>query len=540
MSNQTFISHSAFGALHWTDTRATITARMQLFYTGVFMRSVNRHIRTTHFSARLAMSGLALLPLLYSCKPRAFNESQTQTNKHSSPMSKSAEALAESLMPLWPVPQNSTDLRALPAVTSLGISTASWQSYLNSAFSESDAAGKTAPLTLSNPECARSVDSWRVSAARLSLYELDLPGNVTAWQTLALQRETDLAQRVQLHVTVQPWCTSSRLERNDFVHTLDHAFLLTFDITLPQLNKDTRSWLEELSAVGMQNASVVIPAERSILPYARALMEIHDYRHGRSNIVREWNQALKLDELFGSKSLPSNAWLAAKQRIALQQGVGVLSDDQNLAHPALKVSPGALNPFFNRFVSEKNLVRVRAHVTEGLGTTQRFLRWERKGEKLQPWPMQTIAAQWDRSKNSMTLSPLLSTPPKSSRIGVEQPVHDHLRPQLKDIDVEATPLADELSVTELLLLAERTTDPERTSVHTTRCVSCHGMNDALTMAREGRPPSQRGINPAHLALFGVSTDAKPVVNFRTIKSVESDASRFEEEQTNAKQRAARP
>ena len=455
-------------------------------------------------------------------------------------MSKSAEALAESLMPIWPVPQNSSDLRALPAVTSLGISTAIWQSYLNAAFTEIDAAGGSSPLTLSNPECARSVDSWRVSAARLSLYELDLPGNVTAWQTLALQRETDLAQRVQLHVTVQSWCTSSRLERSDFVHTLDHAFLLTFDLTTPQLKNDLRSWLESLSAEGTQNKSVDIPAERKILPYARSLMDIHDYRQGRSTIVREWNQALKFDELVGNKSLPSAAWLAAKQRISLQQGVGVLSEQQDLAHPSLKASPAALNNFFNHFVSEKNLIRVRAHVTEGLGTTQRFLRWERSGDKLVRWPMQTMAAQWDRSKNLMTLSPLLISPTKTARIGVEQPVHDQLRPQLKDIDVEATPLADELSVQELLLLGERTADPERTSVHTTRCVSCHALNDALAMARDGRPPAQRGINPVHLSMFGVSMDAKPVVNFRTVKSVESDATRFEEEQINAKQRAARP
>ena len=149
---------------------------------------------------------------------------------------------------------------------------------------------------------------------------------------------------------------------------------------------------------------------------------------------------------MGNKSLPSAAWLAAKQRISLQQGVGVLSEQQDLAHPSLKASPAALNNFFNHFVSEKNLIRVRAHVTEGLGTTQRFLRWERSGDKLVRWPMQTMAAQWDRSKNLMTLSPLLISPTKTARIGVEQPVHDQLRPQLKDIDVEATPLADELSV----------------------------------------------------------------------------------------------
>ncbi|MFZ9520341.1 MAG: hypothetical protein ACO3A4_07680 [Silvanigrellaceae bacterium] len=504
------------------------------------MHSAVRHIRTIQFTARFAATGLVLLPLLSSCKPRAFNDSQVQSGKHTTALTKTAEALAESLMPVWPVPQNSVDLRSLPMVTSLGISTASWQSYLNSAFTDVDQAGAQSELTLSNPECARSVDSWRVSAARLSIYELDLPGNVTAWQTLALQRETDLAQRVQLHVTVQPWCTSPRLDRSDFVHTLDHAFLFTFDITLPQLSKGSRSWLDDLSSVSNQNVSVVIPAERAILPYASALMEIHDYRLGRTAIVRAWNQALKFDELVGNKSLPSNAWVAARQRIALQQGVGTLVDDQGLAHPTLKTSPGALNAFFSRFVSEKNLLRVRAHVTEGLGTTQRFLRWERKGEKLLPWPMQTIAAQWDRNKNAMTLSPLLTAPTRTSRIGSEQPVQDHLRAQLKDIDVEATPLAEEMSIQDLLLLGERTIEPERTSVHTTRCVSCHGMNDALSFAREGRPPTQRGIRPMHLSMFGVSMDAKPVVNFRTIRSAESDASRFEEEQANAKQPAARP
>jgi hypothetical protein len=212
---------------------------------------------------------------------------------------------------------------------------------------------------------------------------------------------------------------------------------------------------------------------------------------------------------------------------------------QPLVHPFLQNSPAALNSFFSRYLSEKNLIRVRAHVTEGLGTSQRFLRWEQHAGRLVPKALQTVAAQWDRSANTITLSPLQIAPQMVARVGTEQPIPAELRASLKNVDHELTPLANDLSVQELLGLGEKTSDPERTTVHSTRCVSCHGLDDALRMARDGRPVAQRGITPAQLTLFGVSADARPVLNSRTLRAAESDALRLEEELPNVKRSSQR-
>lgn len=488
-------------------------------------------------SAKVALTTVATAFAATGCKTRAFNDAQTQSTVGGRSLSKPVEAQAESLMPSWPIPRNFDDVRALPSVKSLGVSAGTWQALLKDAFTEVGTQSAK-PLTLSNPNCAFSVDAWRVSAARLSLYEIDLPGNVTTWQTLALQRETDLSQRIQLHITVQPWCSSERLGRSDFVHTLDHAFLLTFDLSTPFLSEQLRAWLDDVAVKNNKNEIQTIRSENKVLPYARALLALHDGKQGRKNILNEWNQALQTTELLNKKSLPSAAWLATKQALPVNQGFGSRTvNPANLSHPALQTAPAALNGFFSRFLSENNLLRVRAHVTEGLGTSQRFLRWERQNGKVNRIPMQTIAAQWDRTANTITLSPLLSAPQIVSMVGTEQPTSGQWRAQLKDIDLEATPLAIDISVPELLSLGEKIVDPERTSVHSTRCVSCHGLDDALKMAREGRPVAQRGINPAQLSLFGVSLDGRPVINLRTLRAAEADAIRFDEETHDGKRNA---
>lgn len=472
-----------------------------------------------------------------SCKPRAYNDNQIQSNTGKPALSKNAEAQAQSLLPFWPVPQNISEVRALPMLTALGVSTQTWQKLLSEALSDSN--GRT--MTLSNPECALSTDSWRISAARLALYEIDLPGSVTSWQTFALQRETDLSQRVQLHVSIQPWCSSQRLGRGDFVHTLDHAFLLTFDLSTQFLSKNHLSWLEEMLNKSNQQDTLTTLPENKVLPFARALLDVNDGRLGRSEILRAWNQALQLKELTLQSALPSAGWISFKQLPAQGQVLAQQTETgRELSHPALKASASALNNFFNTFVSEKNLIRVRAHVTEGLGSSQRFLRWERQDGKIVRFPMQTVASQWDRTARTVSLNPLLSSPQKVVSVGTEQPVAGQKKSQLlRDIDLEATPLANDIAVPELLSLSEKIVDSERTSVHSTRCVSCHGLDDALRMARDGRPVSQRGIAPAHLTLFGVSSDGKQVSNTRTMRAAEADARRNEEEASNARQPAQR-
>ncbi|NBO38337.1 hypothetical protein EBU99_07115 [bacterium] len=476
---------------------------------------------------------LILLGLSFavSCKPRVFNDAQSaptsaaESNRH--------EALAAALMPLWPTPKNASDILALPSATQLGISTSTWQSLLKTALTDS-ASGRQ--LTLSNPDCALSVDSWRLSAARLSLYEVDLPGNVTSWQTLALQRESDLAQRVQLHVSVQPWCVSERLARTDFVHSLDHGFLLTFDLSLPFLKGDTRSWLEDLSIQSRGNDSFAVKSENKILPYAKALLDINSSSTGRKALVDEWNRSLQTAEIVKNKSFPNQAWLTAKQALNAGHSLSVTAA-QSVAHPTLVARPQALSGFFAKYLSERNLIRVRAHVTEGLGTSQRFLRWEKQSGKLINVPMQTTSAFWDRKANIVTLNPLLVSPQNVARIGLEQPSTGAHRSLLRDVDLETTPLANDISLQELISLNEKILDPERTSVHSTRCVSCHGIDEALKYAREGRPVAQRGINPVALSLFGVSSDGRPVVNLRSLRSAEADAMRFEDELLHAQRRS---
>jgi hypothetical protein len=284
-----------------------------------------------------------------ACKPRVFNDSQESSTARS--VKRGNEALAAALTPLWPIPKSAADVAALPAVTSTGISTLLWQRVLAESFVD-NSTGR--PLTLSSPECARSVDAWRISAARLSLYEVDLPGNVTSWQTLALQRESDLAQRIQLHITVQPWCSSTRLERNDFVHTLDHAVQLTFDLSLPFLSKHNQAWLEELSSKSRSESQFVVKSENKILPYARALLDINSSQNGRSAIVAAWNDTLQTQGLAKANRFPNPEWLGLKQSLGANRSLKIVGKGV-LAHPTLQSNPAALAPFFARFISEKNL-----------------------------------------------------------------------------------------------------------------------------------------------------------------------------------------
>jgi hypothetical protein len=206
-----------------------------------------------------------------------------------------------------------------------------------------------------------------------------------------------------------------------------------------------------------------------------------------------------------------------------------------LAHPTLQANPAALAPFFAKFISEKNLIRIRAHITEGLGTSQHFYRWETQSGKISRAPLQTTSASWDRKADAVTLSPLLLNPQLSSRVGVEQIASEANRPLLRDVDLESTPMANDIDLHELISLNEKIIDHERTSVHSTRCVSCHALDDAQNFAREGRPVAQRGITPAQLTLIGVSVDGRPVVNLRSLRNADSDAARFEEESHNVHQ-----
>ncbi|MBM3381425.1 MAG: hypothetical protein FJY29_03195 [Betaproteobacteria bacterium] len=482
---------------------------------------------------------LLVLPLLatvglISCKPRAFNDAQTSSNAGG--LRKSTEAQAAALMPYWPLPKTAADVAQLPSLGSLGVSTRFWQSILTEAFNDSEN-GRI--LTLSSPQCARAVDAWRVTTARLSLYEVDLPGNVTAWQTLALQRETDLAQRVQLHVVLQPWCLSERLGRDDFVHSLDHAFQLTFDLSWPFLSKQNQNFIEELSLRSRVEPVSIVKTDSRVLPYARALLDLNASQAGRSAIVGAWNNALNTQELFQQQKFPDAQWNTLKQTLNTSR---VLKNASNTpaTHPTLQSQPAALNAFFAKNVSEKNLMRIRAHVTEGVGTAHHFYRWERQSGKLSRVALQTSSLQWDRTANTVTLKPLLLNPALTARVGSEQPINEETRILLRDVDLEATPLANDIALQDLASLNEKVVDQERTSVHTTRCVSCHGLDDAQTFAREGRPVTQRGISPLQLTLSGVNPDGKPIVNVRSVRSAESDAARFEEENQNAQQfRSAR-
>lgn len=489
--------------------------------------------------AKLLPIPLLVLPLvapagISGCKPRGFNDAQT--NSTAGAMRKSTEAQAAALMPYWPVPKTAGDVSLLPAVGNLGLSSRMWQAFLSEAFVDSST-GRT--LTLSSPQCARSVDAWRVTAARLSLYEVDLPGNVVAWQTLALQRETDLAQRVQLHVVVQPWCVSERLGRDDFVHSLDHAFQLTYDLSWPFLSKQNQNFIEELTSKSRLDPISVVKTDSKILPYARALLDLNSTPMGRMAIVAAWNNALKTQELFQKQKFPDAQWAQIKQ--SLNAGRTLKNVNNTIpAHPTLQAQPAALNTFFAKHVSEKNLLRIRAHVTEGVGTSQHFYAWERHAGKIVRMPLQTTSAQWDRTANTVTLKPLLLNPLSSVRIGTEQTIAEETRVLLRDVDLEATPLANDIPPQDLLSLSEKVIDQERTSVHTTRCVSCHALDDAQSYAREGRPVAQRGIAPLQLTLSGVSPDGKTIVNLRSVRTAESDATRFEEENQNAQQiRSAR-
>jgi hypothetical protein len=498
---------------------------------------------------RKTVSGSNLVPVAYlifaasaaACKPRLFNDSAAASaGQAGSALSAAVEAQAESLIPFWPIPATAADLNRLPSASAVGFSAAGWTNILSQAFSETHSDGKKRQLTLSNPECARSADAWRISAARLAPYEVDLPGSVAAWQTLALQRETDFAQRVQLHVTLQPWCTSTRLGRSDFLHTLDHAFMLTFDLSTTALPAPANKWLEEIMIKSMNSESIVIRTDNKILPYARQLRDLHDTSKGRRSVLAEWNRALRTEELIQKKSLPSQAWTTVRQSVPLTQGLSsVPLNAAGSAHPALQDSASALNTFFGKYATEQNLIRIRAHITEGLATSQRFLRWDRQGEKLVPSSLQTVSAQWDRVANTMTLSPQLMNAQKIVKITDEQSIQLEQRAQLLNVDHELTPLANDIPLQDLLSLGEKTSDPERTSVNSTRCVSCHGLDDALRMARSGRPVSQRGISPAQLTLFGLSADARPIVNTRTLRAAEADALRIEEENNHDKRSSRR-
>jgi hypothetical protein len=269
------------------------------------------------------------------------------------------------------------------------------------------------------------------------------------------------------------------------------------------------------------------------------LLDLNSSQIGRAAIVGAWNSALNTQELFQKQKYPDAQWASLKQALNTSRALKNISN-ANAAHPTLQNQPAALNAFFAKHISEKNLLRIRAHVTEGVGTAHHFYRWERQAGKLSRVALQTSSAQWNRTANTVTLKPLLLNPQLSARVGTEQPTAEETRILLRDVDLEATPLANDITLQDLVSLNEKVVDHERTSVHTTRCVSCHALDDAQNFAREGRPVAQRGLAPLQLTLSGVSPDGKPVVNVRSIRSAESDAARFEEENQNAQQlRSAR-
>jgi hypothetical protein len=478
---------------------------------------------------------------LFGCKQRAYNETGSAVTATTQTLQD--DGRVQSLVPYWPIPKNPDEARALPGVSALGLPSQLWSTLLSDAFSDVDTTGRPHPLTLTNPECARLPAAWKISAARLSLYEIDLPGNVTAWQSLALHRETDLAQRIQLHVTVQPWCNSTRLERADFVHTLDHGFLLTFDLSGPYLAKKFIQWIEDIqrhndARSALQSEPVqpfIIRSDKKIIPYSQALLQWHDGSRGRYTVVKDWHDALQTEVLISKKNMPTAAWMTARQELLSRQEFSASTQSsQNLSHPALLSNPSALNGFFSKYISEKNLVRIRAHITEGLGTSQRFLRWDRRSENITRSVLQTYAAQWDRQSDQMIISAVLQNPHAVTRVGTEQPVSGSMKLQLKDIDVEQTLLANDFSAQQILSLGEKIADSERTSVQSTRCVSCHGYKDALRLARDGRTTAQRGLTPAQLSLMGVNRDEQHVINVRTLRAADNDLQRFQEEKINAR------
>lgn len=485
----------------------------------------------THRSSILKYSSLKfVIPALafgaISCKPRAFNDVQTTSTELKT--KRRTDALAASLLLHWPIPKSAQELQKLPAATDLKISKALWGSVLSNIFTDK---GTGRPLTLTNPECAQTQENWHITAARLSLYEIDLPGNVTTWQTMALQRESDLAQRVQLHITLQPWCMSSRLGRNDFVHTLDHAVQFTFDLSLLQIPQQHQIWLDEIYRKSRSKNTFSMKAENKVLPFATSLLELNSRKNGRSSIVLDWTDALKTDELLNKNSYPNATWQSAKQSLVANRQLKI-STDSPLAHPSLQANPASLNSFFSKYLSEKNLLRIRAHATEGLGTAQWFYLWEQQAGKQVRVSLQTSSAQWDRTSGLVTLKPLLADAQLTHKVGTEQSISEASLVLLRDVDSDSTPMAHDIALQNLISLNEKIIDHERTSVHTTRCASCHALDEAMTFAREGRPVAQRGILPVQLTMNGVSSDAKPVINLRSLRHAEADAARFEEEFQN--------
>lgn len=464
---------------------------------------------------------LALIPsLAASCKPREFNDSVVSSEGVASVQH--AEALTSTLLPIWPAPKSLNDAQRLPSAAELNLPPQFFAPLIQTMFTH-PVSGDT--LTIASPHCAKAPDAWRVSAARLSLYEIDLPGNVTNWQTLALQRETDLSQRVQLHVTMQPWCASKRLNTPNFIHTLDQSILLTFDLTQQGLPEKYRNWLEKLSVDSKAGSGLVVSSEKEILPYARALNDVHSSVQGRRALLSQWKSALNNDSLLRENKIPTIEWLQLKQSFGI--GQKIKTDALNAyAHPALVTDPQALTPFFKNNLSVKNLLRVRAHITEGLGTAQYFYLWENKKGSLQKVALQTTGATWDRSSDQLKVSPLLSEATHYARVGDKYRSIPTQRLLVADADLESTVMADDVSQKELLALNSKVIDFEKTSVHTTRCVSCHALDDAYRFAKNETPVTQRGIQPVQLSLSGYTLDSKPILNIRSLRQAEADAKRF--------------
>lgn len=471
------------------------------------------------FYARITL--LALLPAVAaSCKPREFNDASVSSELN--PAESHSEALTSTLLPVWPAPKTLNDAQLLPSSTDLGLTESLFGSLIRGMFIH-PATGR--PLTIATPQCALTPRSWKVNSARLSLYEIDLPGNVTNWQTLALQRETDLGQRVQLHVTMQPWCSSKRLNTPNFMHTLDQSLLLTFDLTLQQLPDKYQNWLNKLATSSKSESGRVVSSELEILPYARALNDIHNTNRGRSALLTEWKNSLKNDSLSREKKIPDSAWLQLTQSFGLGQKIKTDSVSA-YAHPALAANPKALNQFFKTHISQRNLTRVRAHITEGLGTAQYFLLWEQRPSGLQKVKLQTSGATWDRSSDKLMLTPLLAQPSDYALVGAKLKTLPNQRLLVADADLESTVMADDIPQKELIALSSKVIDFEKTSVHSTRCVSCHALDDAYRFAVSGTPVNQRGIQPTQLSLSGYNLDGRPVLNIRSLRQAESDAKRY--------------
>lgn len=485
------------------------------------------------FKRRLSI--LALLPYVaLACKPRAFNDSPVSSETIDSV--RESDALTSTLLPIWPAPQTLAEVQNLPSAGDLKLSQSFFETLLKEIFTH-PSTGEA--LAIATPHCAYTPDSWRVSAARLSLYEIDLPGNVTSWQTLALQRETDLSQRVQIHVTMQPWCSSKRLNTPNFIHTLDQSLLLSFDLTIPVLPQQYQRWLETIATESRLEKGRIIASESEILPYARALHDIQNSPRGRKAIVSQWKSSLKNDAYLMEKKLPDTEWLKLNQSFGLDQKLKTESMNA-YSHPALKSNPKALSTFFAANVSQKNLIRIRAHVTEGLGTAQYFLLWEHGQDGLRKTKLQTSGASWDRSADKLALTPLLAQPSHFALVGTKLKSLPLKRLLVRDVDLESTVMADDVSQKELIALSSKVIDFEKTSLHSTRCVSCHALDDAYRFASKGTPVNQRGIQPAQLALSGYNMDGRPVLNLRSLRQAQSDAKRYLKESAIAPQSAHEP